>query len=309
MLQAAIRTKTEYTNIRTNASKAIGAAQAFSAQVNASQAEKTIAHYKSGDEASNKSGSTGSHPSLSCYGCSGPHHWSTVENSIYVIKCPKAGKPGIHENAKKMIERICNKRKKKQQDSLKHKNLATTNYSDFDDASQERIWQQVLKSVSTASKATRISSSITGTTGGTSTASAGQTRVNPSSSCTMHKCCKPSLTAKLSLLSSKVECCISRSSSALSTTTAGTQAYDVYLTPQQSAPETIISLLLLPRGTPTVLPKSTYLRIIHPLFAWELFKIMHILSPLIYPWHSSFTCHISPETEAQPLLSLPPGPK
>jgi hypothetical protein len=115
MLQAAIHAKTEYTNIRTIASEAIGAGQAFSTQVNASQAEKTIAHYKSGDDASNKSGSTASRPPLRCYGCGGPHPWSTLENGIiYVIKCPNAGNPGIHENAKKTIERISNKRKKKQ---------------------------------------------------------------------------------------------------------------------------------------------------------------------------------------------------
>jgi hypothetical protein len=56
------------------------------------------------------------------------------------------------------------------------KNLATTNYSDFDDASKERIRQQVLQSVSAASDATSVSSSITGMTGGTTTASAGAGR-------------------------------------------------------------------------------------------------------------------------------------
>ncbi len=176
MLQAAIRAETEYINIRTIASEAIGAGQAFSAQVNASQAEKTIAHYKSGDNASNKSGSTASRPPLRCYGCGGPHPWSTLENGIYVIKCPNAGNPGIHENAKKTIEHIRNKRKKKQQDSQKRKNLATTNYNDFDDASKERIRQQVLQSISTASDAASVSSSITGATGGTNTASPGAGR-------------------------------------------------------------------------------------------------------------------------------------
>jgi hypothetical protein len=176
MLQATILVETEYTNIRTITSEAIGAGQAFSAQVNASQAEKTIAHYKSGDDASNKSSSTASRLPLRCYGCGGPHPWSTLENGIYVIKCPNPGNPGIHENAKKTIERICNKQKKKQQDSQKRKNLATTNYSDFDDASKERIRQQVLQSVSTASDAASVSSSITGATGGTNTASPGAGR-------------------------------------------------------------------------------------------------------------------------------------
>jgi hypothetical protein len=97
----------------------------------------------------------------------------THENGIYVIRCPKAGNPGIHKNAKKSIKHICNKHKKKQQDFQKRKNLTTTNYSDFDDKSKERIWQQVLQSVSVTNNAARVSSSINGLTGGTSLASAG----------------------------------------------------------------------------------------------------------------------------------------
>ena len=181
MLQAAIRVEREYTNIRTIASAALGAGQSFSTQVNASQAKKTISHCKSGDGGSNKSGSMASRGPLRCYGYGGPHSWSSLENGIYVIKCPNAGNPGIQENAKKTIEQIHNERKKKQQDSQKRKNLATTTYSDFDDASKERIWQ-VLQSVSIASDAAIISSSITGMTGGTPTVTA-----SPSSSCKTHR--------------------------------------------------------------------------------------------------------------------------
>ena len=47
---------------------------------------------------------------------------ASLENGIYVIKCPNAGNPGIQENAKKMIERIRKKQKKKQQDTQKRKN-------------------------------------------------------------------------------------------------------------------------------------------------------------------------------------------
>jgi hypothetical protein len=139
MLQAAIRAKMEYTNIRTISSEAIGAGQAFSTQVNASQAKKTISQYKGGDEGSHRSGSTASRGILCCYGCCRPPPWSTLDNSIYVIKCPNAGNPGAHENAKKTIKCIRNKWKKMQQDFQKHTNLASTNYSDFDDASKERI--------------------------------------------------------------------------------------------------------------------------------------------------------------------------
>jgi hypothetical protein len=85
MLQAAIRAETEYTNIRTIASEALGAGQAFSTQVNASQPEKTISHYKSGDDGSNKSSSMASRGPLRFYGCGGPHPWSSLENGMYVI--------------------------------------------------------------------------------------------------------------------------------------------------------------------------------------------------------------------------------
>ncbi len=118
-------------------------------------------------------GSTASRGILCGYGCGGPHPWLTLENGICVIRCPNAGNPGVHKNAKKTIKCIRNKQKKKQQDFQKQKNLATTNYSDFDKASRECIRQQVLQSISVASDAASISSSITGLTGGTSPATAG----------------------------------------------------------------------------------------------------------------------------------------
>jgi hypothetical protein len=82
-----------------------------------------------------------------------------------VIKCPNASNPGTLENATRVIKRICSKCKKKQQDFTKRKNLATTNYSNFDNAGKEPIWQQVLNSASVASKMASVASSITGLTG------------------------------------------------------------------------------------------------------------------------------------------------
>jgi hypothetical protein len=101
------------------------------------------------------------------------HPWLTQENGIYVIWCPNAGNLGCHRNAKKTIKCIHSKQKKKQQDFQKRMNLATTNCNDFNDASKERIRQQVLQTVSVTKDATSVSSSITGLTGGASPASAG----------------------------------------------------------------------------------------------------------------------------------------
>ncbi len=133
---------------------------------------------------------------------------------------------------------------------------------------------------------------------------------NPSSSCTTPKCCNPNPAAPLFRLPSKVLCHTSRSSLDLSSTKVGAQAFDVSSTPQQPcAPEIIISLLPFPSGTPIALPRSSFLRIIHPLFCRELYKIRCRVLPRTSPWPSSFTCHISLEMEAQPLLLLPPDPK
>jgi hypothetical protein len=136
MLQAALRAETEYINIRAIASEASGfGGQAFSAQVNASQAEKTISWF-SDDNGSSKSGGSSKSP-LCCYGCGGPHPWSLLKNGIHVIKYLNANNPGIHKNAKKVIEHIRSNQKKKQQDFTKRKNPATVNASDFDAKGQE----------------------------------------------------------------------------------------------------------------------------------------------------------------------------
>ncbi len=137
MLQAALRAETEYNNIRAIALEAsgFGSGQTFSAQVNASQeAKKTISKYS--NDTSNKSGSLLKGP-LCCYGCGGPHPWSLLEHGIHVIKCPNASNPGIHENAKRTIKRIRAKQKKKQANFTKRKNLATTNFSNFDKKGQD----------------------------------------------------------------------------------------------------------------------------------------------------------------------------
>ncbi len=171
MLQAALCAKSVYNNIRAIALEAsgFGSGQAFFAQVNGSQVKTTIRRY-SNDTSSNKSGNS-SKGLLCCYGCGGPHPWSLLENRIHVVKHPNASNPGIQENAKKTIERIRAKRKKKQADFTKRKNLATTNFANLNAKSQERILSQALTLCSQASEFASVTSSITGMTGGTSAAS------------------------------------------------------------------------------------------------------------------------------------------
>jgi hypothetical protein len=169
MLQATLCAKTEYNNIRAVTLEASDfSGQAFTAQVDASQAKKPIIRYSNNNSSkkSDRSGSTLKGP-LCCYGCGGPHLWFLLENGINVIKCPNASNPGIHKNAKKVIKHIKNKQKKKQQEFMKRKNLATTNFSNVDAASQEYIWNQVLSILTDTAS---VASSITGVTGSTSAA-------------------------------------------------------------------------------------------------------------------------------------------
>jgi hypothetical protein len=135
MLQASLCVEMKFNNIRTIASEVYGGgSQSFPVQVNASQCKKTMTcyGYGGGDKGSNKSSSTSGRLPLHCYGCGSPHPWSVLENGIYVIKCPQAGDALIAKNARKTIDRIQAKRKKQQQDSKKRKNLATANYTNFD---------------------------------------------------------------------------------------------------------------------------------------------------------------------------------
>ena len=79
-----------------------------------------------------------------------------------MIKCPNANNPGICENAKKVTKRIRSKRKRKQQDFAKRKNLATANFSNFDAKGHDCIHSQVLNC---PTESASVASLITGTTG------------------------------------------------------------------------------------------------------------------------------------------------
>jgi hypothetical protein len=211
MLQAALCAEMEFNNIRNIASEVYGGGgQAFPAQVNASQCKKTMTCYGSGAKRLNKSNSTSGHLPLCCYGCGGPHPWLLLENGIYVIKCPQSGDTRIAENARRAIDRIQARRKKEQHENKKRKNLATTNYADFDDESKEHIKQQVLQFVKVAINAASVCSSITGITGATSllllVLFMDVAAAKPSSSFIMPKFYKQRLIAQSSQLPSKARC-------------------------------------------------------------------------------------------------------
>ena len=82
------------------------------------------------------------------------------------MKCPNKSNPGVQEIAEQNLEKYRATRKKQQTKTSKKRNLATTNLSDFDKASQQRIWEQVLQ-LTTKNKGgdtTSVISAVTSTT-------------------------------------------------------------------------------------------------------------------------------------------------
>jgi len=71
--------------------------------------------------------------------------------------------PGVQDNAQKALEKYRADRKKRREKNSKRKNLATTNLADFDEASQQRIKEQVLQSTtkSDGDKGTSVISAVT----------------------------------------------------------------------------------------------------------------------------------------------------
>ncbi len=168
MMQAAVKAESEYDNIRAIASEAVGRTpgQAFQAKVNASQAERTLTQYGTGDDCSASTDGRRGRGPLCCFGCGGPHPWSILEDGTHVIKCPHATDPKIRENAKATIERIKNKHKKQANNNKKCRNLATANLSDFDKESRKRITEQVYQGVTIFSgNSASVTSMLTGITG------------------------------------------------------------------------------------------------------------------------------------------------
>jgi hypothetical protein len=81
------------------------------------------------------------------------------------VKCPNKSNPGVQEHAQKSLEKYHATRKKQREKNSKKRNLVTTNLSDFDDVSQQRIREQVLQSntKSEVGDATRVISAVTST--------------------------------------------------------------------------------------------------------------------------------------------------
>ena len=73
--------------------------------------------------------------------------------------------PGVADHAARSLEKYRATRKKQREKNSKKQNLATTNLSDFDKVTQQRIWEQVLQSntKSGVGDATSVISAVTTT--------------------------------------------------------------------------------------------------------------------------------------------------
>jgi hypothetical protein len=171
MLLAAQRAEEDYLNVQctTRGAVGLGGQSFFSCSdtrgVSAfpSQAETTLTSYsKSGGK---RGGGKGEKRPISCFGCGGLHPWSEYVEGKHVVKCPNSKNPGVADKAEKNLEKYRATRKKQREKNSKKRNLATTNFLDFDDVSQQRIWEQVLQTgaKSEVGDTTSVISAITST--------------------------------------------------------------------------------------------------------------------------------------------------
>ena len=79
-----------------------------------------------------------------CFGCSEPHPYMEYKDVQHIGFCPNKDAPGVCEHATKNIKKMQKKRKRKQVQNQKRKNLGSPNFSDFDEAGQQRVREQCL---------------------------------------------------------------------------------------------------------------------------------------------------------------------
>ena len=69
------------------------------------------------------------------FGCEGPHLWLEYIGGKHVVICPNKLNPGVADNATKDLERYRANPKKQQTNNSKKLNLASVNFSNFNEAS------------------------------------------------------------------------------------------------------------------------------------------------------------------------------
>jgi hypothetical protein len=183
MLSAAQQAEDKYASTQRIAREAIGLSQAFTAgavpggpalaPAFPSQAETTLTRYApgggggystDGSRGTDRSGGQGLPPVWNCFGCGRPHPYLEYKDGQHIVICPNKDTPGVREHATKNIKKMRKNRKKKHIQTQKRKNLGTANFTDFDEAGQQRIREQCLAALGgqEVSDYISVTSSLTG---------------------------------------------------------------------------------------------------------------------------------------------------
>jgi hypothetical protein len=159
MLQAAQQAEDDFLMITWVSCEAVRLSQAFHVTATGggspagaiagaypSQAKMTMKRYTQGGGHSTDGSATtapgggrGKRFFSSCHGCGGPHPWTEFCDGQHIVVCPNQDNPGMRDNAKKNVDRMKANRQKCFKQNTKRKNLGTANFSDFDEAGQQRI--------------------------------------------------------------------------------------------------------------------------------------------------------------------------
>jgi hypothetical protein len=166
MLNALIKAENDLTNIREIVRLEQGGGEQFHSsgrgQANPSLAERTIrAHGADGPSDGRKPPSQ-----QECFGCGGPHSWSSLIDNKYVVTCENADKPGVRERAELNILKFQARKKKNARNNKKRRNLNTVNWEDIPEKRREVLAAQArgttVVSVGSASAASSAASTMTG---------------------------------------------------------------------------------------------------------------------------------------------------
>ena len=100
-----------------------------------------------------------------CFGCGGPHSWSSLVDNKYIVTCKNANKPGVWERAELNIQKYQAWKKKNARNNKKCRNLNMVNWEEIPEKRREVLAAQAhenMVSIGSVSAASSAASTITG---------------------------------------------------------------------------------------------------------------------------------------------------
>jgi hypothetical protein len=164
MLNTLIKAENDLNNIREIVRVKQGGGEQFHASHGQASyptvAERTIwAHSPDGSSNNRKPAAQ-----QECFGCGGPHSWSSLVDNKYIVTCENADKPGVWERAELNIQKY-QARKKKNARNNKRRNLNMVNWENIPEKRREVLAAQAhgnMVSIGSVSAASSAASTITG---------------------------------------------------------------------------------------------------------------------------------------------------